>query len=89
MKMNITFPLMLARLELMIKPGLSDQEKPSNCTGYAHVAFSVGSKERLDALMNELSSARYEVVSGLRTTSDGCYESCVVVIEGNQNEITE
>jgi lactoylglutathione lyase len=70
MKMNITFPLMLARLELMIKPGLSDQEKPSNCTGYAHVAFSVGSKERLDALTNELSSARYEVVSGLRTTSD-------------------
>ena len=85
MKMNITFPLMLARLELMIKPGLSDQEKPSN----AHVAFSVGSKGRLDALTNELSSARYEVVSGLRTTSDGYYESCVVVIEGNQNEITE
>ena len=40
-------------------------------------------------MTKELSSARYEVVSGLRTTSDGYYESCVVVIEGNQIEITE
>ena len=29
-----------------------------------------------------------EVVSGPRTTGDGYYESCVVVIEGNQIEIT-
>ena len=30
----------------------------------------------------------YEVVSGPRTTGDGYYESCIVVIEGNQIEIT-
>ena len=37
-----------ARLEIMTKPGLSDPEKPLNRTGYAHIAFSVGSRENLN-----------------------------------------
>ena len=78
-----------ARLELMTKPGMMDQEKPLNRTGFVHVAFSVGSKERVDELTEELRTAGYEVVSGPRTTGDGYYESCIVVIEGNQIEITE
>ena len=78
-----------ARLEIMTKPGMVDQEKHLNRTGYAHIAFSVGSKEKVDELTEELRSAGYELVSGPRTTGDGYYESCVVVIEGNQIEITE
>lgn len=78
-----------ARLELMTKPGMTDQEKTLNRTGYAHIAFSVGSKERVDSLTAELKSEGFEVVSGPRTTGDGYYESCIVVIEGNQIEITE
>ncbi len=78
-----------ARLELMNKPGLDDQEKSLNRTGYAHVAFSVGSKKRVDELTAELKAAGYQVVSGPRTTGDGYYESCIVAIEGNQIEITE
>ena len=78
-----------ARLELMTKPGLDDHEKPLNRTGYAHIAFSVGSKEKVDALTEQLRSAGYEVVSGPRITGDGYYESCIVAIEGNQIEITE
>ena len=78
-----------ARLELMNKPGLEDQEKSLNRTGYAHVAFSVGSKKRVDELTAELKAAGYQVVSGPRTTGDGYYESCIVAIEGNQIEITE
>ena len=78
-----------ARLELMTKPGMEDQEKPLNRTGFVHVAFSVGSKERVDELTEELRTAGYEVVSGPRTTGDGYYESCIVAIEGNQIEITE
>ena len=78
-----------ARLELMTKPGMVNQEKPLNRTGYAHIAFSVGSKERVDSLTAELKSEGFEVVSGPRTTGDGYYESCIVVIEGNQIEITE
>ena len=78
-----------ARLELMTKAELTDQEKPLNRTGYAHIAFSVGSKEKVDSLTAELKDAGYVVASGPRTTGDGYYESCIVAIEGNQIEITE
>jgi lactoylglutathione lyase len=78
-----------ARLELMNKPGLVDEEKQLNRTGYIHIAFSVGSKEKVNELTNILKDDGYEVVSAPRTTGDGYYESCIVVIEGNQIEITE
>lgn len=78
-----------ARLELMNKPDMADDEKKLNRTGYAHIAFSVGSKEKVDSLTVTLKSDGYEVVSGPRTTGDGYYESCIVVIEGNQIEVTE
>lgn len=78
-----------ARLELMNKPGLNDPEKLPDHTGYAHIAFSVGSKEKVDELTEQLRSAGYKVVSGPRTTGDGYYESSVVAIEGNRIEITE
>ena len=73
---------MYAKLEM------PDFPKGFACTGYAHIAFSVGSKEKVDALTAELKADGYEVVSGPRTTGDGYYESCIVVIEGNQIEIT-
>ncbi len=77
-----------ARLEIMNKPGLKDEEKSPDRTGLIHIAFSVGSKERVDALTNTLRSDGYRIVSGPRTTGDGYYESCIVAIEGNQIEIT-
>ena len=77
-----------ARLELMNKPGLDDMEKPLNRTGYVHIAFSVGSKEKVDELTAYLKAEGYDVICGPRTTGDGYYESCVVVIEGNQIELT-
>ena len=73
----------------MNKPEMDDLEKPFNRTGFVHIAFSVGSKEKVDALTAELKSAGYEVVSGPRTTGDGYYESCIVAVERNQIEITE
>jgi len=48
----------------------------------------VGSRERVDELTDRLQASGYEVVSGPRTTGGGYYESCVVVLEGNQIEIT-
>ena len=77
-----------ARLEIMTKPDMADADKPLNRTGYAHVAFSVGSKERVDELTARLKADGFAVVSGPRTTGDGYYESCVVAIEENQIEIT-
>ena len=77
-----------ARLEVMTKPEIKDNDKPLNRTGYAHIAFSVGSKEKVDVLTASLKADGFEVVSGPRTTGDGYYESCIVVIEGNQIELT-
>lgn len=77
-----------ARLELMNKPGVTDAEKPPERTGYAHMAFSLGGRESVDALTERLRRDGFEVVSGPRVTGDGYYESCVVGIEGNQIELT-
>ena len=77
-----------ARLEIMTRPNMADPEKQPARTGYIHIAFSLGSREAVDALTAELRSAGYEVVSGPRTTGDGYYKSCVVAIEGNQIELT-
>lgn len=77
-----------ARLEIMNKPFMEDAEKTLTRTGFIHVAFSVGSKERVDEITAVLKADGYEVISGPRTTGDGYYESCVIGIEGNQIEIT-
>ena len=77
-----------ARLEIMTRPELCDPDKAPDRTGYAHIAFSVGSRERVDALTAQLRADGFEVVSGPRTTGDGYYESCVAAIEGNLIEIT-
>lgn len=77
-----------ARLEIMCRPDMEDSQKALNRTGYAHIAFSVGSKEAVNELTEKLQKDGFEVISGPRTTGDGYYESCIVVIEENQIEIT-
>ena len=77
-----------ARLEIMQRPEMVNLPKEAARTGYAHIAFSVGSREKVDALTAELKADGYDVVSGPRITGDGYYESCIVVMEGNQVEIT-
>lgn len=77
-----------ARLEIMNRPGMDDSEKTTSRTGYVHLAFSVGSSEKVDMLTRRLREAGYEVISGPRTTGDGYYESCIIGPEGNQIEIT-
>ncbi|MCD8214564.1 MAG: VOC family protein [Clostridiales bacterium] len=77
-----------ARLEIMNKPNMEGSDKPLNRTGYAHLAFSVGSKELVDMLTEQLKHDGYKVVSGPHTTGDGYYESCIVGIEQNLIEIT-
>lgn len=77
-----------ARLEIMHKPNLAEQADPRNRYGYAHIAFSVGSKAQVDRLTERIQADGYTVISSPRTTGDGYYESCVADLDGNQIEIT-
>ena len=77
-----------ARLEIMTRSNMTNSNKSLVRTGYIHLAFSVGSKENVNALTEKLKSDGYEIISGPRTTGDGYYESCIIGIEGNQIEIT-
>ena len=77
-----------ARLEIMNRTDMEDAGKTLQRAGYIHIAFSVGSKEKVDSLTAQLKQDGYQVISGPRTTGDGYYESCVAAIEGNQIEIT-
>lgn len=76
-----------ARLELMRKKGI--ENKPNlNITGYAHMAFSVGSEERVNELTKVIKAAGYPLLNEPRFTGDGYYESVIGDPEGNQIEIT-
>ncbi len=77
-----------ARIEIMNKPQMKNDEKSILRTGYIHIAFSVGSKDKVNSLTEQLRNDGYNVISGPRTTGDGYYESCIVGIEDNQIEIT-
>ena len=77
-----------ARLEIMTKPDLTDSGDFLNRYGYAHLAFSTGSREAVDDLTARLKADGYPVYSGPRVTGDGYYESCILGFEGNLIEIT-
>lgn len=78
-----------ARIEIMNKPTINQNEGILERPGYIHVAFSVGSKEKVDELTADLKKDGFQVVSGPRTTGDGYYESCVLDPEQNVIEIVE
>lgn len=77
------------RLEIMKRPDTKENEKSLFQHGYAHLAFSVGSKEKVDELTSRLEEDGYTVLSGPRITGDGYYESCILDPENNQIEIVE
>ncbi len=77
-----------ARLEIMNKPDMDDSVKSITRTGYIHIAFSLGTKEKVDELTKKLETDGFKVISGPRTTGDGYYESCILGLEDNQIELT-
>jgi lactoylglutathione lyase len=78
-----------ARLELMSKPEITNKVSDEEIMGWSHVAFSVGDKEKVIQITEEIVSAGYKLLSGPRTTGDGYFESCVTDPDGNRVEITE
>ena len=76
-----------ARLELMTRPGLLPHQEDILSAGYNHIAFALGSRERVDALAQELSLAGCPILSGPRITGDGYYEVSLLDPEGNLLEL--
>ena len=79
-----------ARLELMQMPSVpaSKDDPHTQSTGLIHLAFSVGSAEKVDALTTRLAQDGYAILDGPRKTGDGYYESTVLDPEQNRIEIT-
>jgi lactoylglutathione lyase len=79
-----------ARLEVMRSSTLQPV-KPApgvKLMGLEHLAISVGSLQRLEALTRRLRGDGFEVVDGPRHTGDGYFESVVLDPDGNRIEIT-
>lgn len=79
-----------ARLEIM-RTGqleLAHAQPGAQRHGLTHLAVSVGSEQRVDALTREIGAAGHAVLDGPRRTGDGYYESVVLDPDGNRIEIT-
>lgn len=73
----------------MYKPNLEWFNGGPNQAGYIHIAFNLGSRERVNELTASLQQDGYTVISGPRVTGDGYYESCILDPERNQIELVE
>lgn len=76
-----------SRLEIMNRPDVCEKEsRPLG--GLHHIAFSVGSREKVDELTNRMRRDGFSVTGEPRVTGDGYYESIISDHEGNLIEIT-
>jgi lactoylglutathione lyase len=80
-----------ARIEIMTRPDITENSNQSITPifGYAHLAISVGSKEEVDRLTENLRENGVTIVSPPRFTGDGYYESVVSDPDGNLVEIVK
>jgi len=86
----LSFKESSCRIELMHNPEIAISMKNNGgMIGYAHIAISVGSKEQVNYVTEQLYNDGYHIVTQPRTTGDGYYESLVEDCEGNLLEITE
>ena len=79
-----------ARIEIMNRKDISEMiSNKGNSNGFTHLAFSVGSIEKVNELTELIRNDGFEIYGEPRTTGDGYYESVVLDSEGNHIEITE
>jgi lactoylglutathione lyase len=79
-----------ARLELMQKSTICDNTNviEKQYQGIIHLAFSLGSREKVDILTKELADYGCRILKAPRITGDGYYESELLDPEGNRIELT-
>lgn len=87
-----------ARLEIMNWPEMPEDNfehdadgqprERHHALGYTHICISVGSREAVDEMTARFVSDGYRHVSGPRTTGEGYYESCILLDDGVELELT-
>lgn len=77
------------RIEIMTRPDIKKSENSydNQQFGIIHLAFSAGSKEKVNELTETLRKDGYTVAGEPRTTGDGYYESVILDPENNIIEI--
>ncbi len=86
----LSFDDSATKIEIMHRPDISAQKGDKGMNhGLTHISISVGSKEKVNELTEQLRSDGYEIKGEARTTGDGFYESVVLDCEGNSIEISE
>lgn len=78
------------RLEIMQRPDIESAKKSpgKEYYGYAHLAISAGSEEKVNELTEILRNDGFPILDGPRRTGDGYYESVISDPDGNRIEIT-
>lgn len=71
---------------VMRRPDLAKGEE--NASGYAHMAFSLGSRQEVDEMTSRFEKEGYQVAGKPRVTGDGYYESVILDPDGNIVELT-
>ncbi len=82
----VTLPGEAVRIELMEGPWVTPH--PGEAAGWAHIAYSAGSADAVDALAERFDRDGL-LVSKPRTTGDGYYEAVVRSPDGTLIEIVE
>jgi lactoylglutathione lyase len=85
----LSFPNSETRFEIMHRPDIAEHPGNKGLThGLAHISISLGSKERVKKLTEQIREDGFTIEGEPRTTGDGYYESVVLDPEGNYVEIT-
>lgn len=75
-----------ASLEIMQRTDVTE-ERSGLFIGLAHFAFSVGSKEKVNEMIEMFRKEGYNITGEPRTTGDGFYEGSVEDPDGNIVEV--
>ena len=79
-----------ARLEIMSMPNIPDNTNDTinvQHKGIIHIAFSVATKQEVDAKAALLQANGFEILNGPRVTGDGYYEFVTLDPDNNRLEV--
>lgn len=84
----ITFNDGGSRIELMYRADIAaTNEKRGFITGIAHLAITVGDRQRVNDMIAHFRAHGYEVIGEPRVSGDGYYEGVILDPEGNVIEL--